>query len=109
MMNSRSLLSVLYAVQLFLVASGEAINPRHVVIKRLAATVSGASAVTPPPQAATSTSIPAATGTGIPPLSVISSGMPTRTSRAAVTTYTPGAQPPISGAPPLPTLATAGQ
>ncbi|KAF9542711.1 glycoside hydrolase/deacetylase, partial [Agrocybe pediades] len=50
---------------------------------------------------------PAATGTDIPALSLISSGMPTRTARAAATTHSPGAQLPISGAPKLPTLVTA--
>ncbi|KAI9440334.1 carbohydrate esterase family 4 protein [Lactarius indigo] len=40
---------------------------------------------------------------GVPPLSMISSGMPTGTSLPLASTYTPGATPPIPGVPPLPT------
>ncbi|KAH9000093.1 carbohydrate esterase family 4 protein [Lactarius akahatsu] len=40
---------------------------------------------------------------GVPPLSMISSGMPTGTSSPLASTYTPGATPPVPGAPPLPT------
>ncbi|KAF8261653.1 hypothetical protein EI94DRAFT_1605585 [Lactarius quietus] len=40
---------------------------------------------------------------GVPPLSMISSGMHTGTSSPLASTYTPGATPPIPGAPPLPT------
>ncbi|KAF8909291.1 hypothetical protein CPB84DRAFT_1499677 [Gymnopilus junonius] len=46
---------------------------------------------------------PLATFTGIPPLSVITSGMPTRNPIPDTTTYAAGATPPISGAPVLPT------
>jgi len=41
---------------------------------------------------------------GIPPLSAISSGMPTATPSPLFTSFAPGATPPVSGAPPLPTL-----
>ncbi|KAH9983935.1 hypothetical protein BJV77DRAFT_1040509 [Russula vinacea] len=48
-------------------------------------------------------STPVPTGpNGVPPLSLISSGMPTGTPSPVATTYTPGATPPISGAPVLP-------
>ena len=43
---------------------------------------------------------------GVPPLSLISSGMSTGTSSPLASTYTPGATPPIPGAPPLPTTCT---
>lgn len=46
---------------------------------------------------------PLATGTGIPPLEQISSGMPTRPAAFPTNVYNAGAQPPVSGAPPLPT------
>lgn len=49
------------------------------------------------------TTIPLATGTGIPPLANITSGMPTRVGLGAISTYSPGATPPISGVPTLPT------
>ena len=46
---------------------------------------------------------------GVPPLSLISSGMSTGTSSPLASTYTPGATPPISGAPPLPTRCTSSR
>ncbi|KAF9006049.1 hypothetical protein BDQ17DRAFT_1239435 [Cyathus striatus] len=52
---------------------------------------------------ATSTSIPLATGTTVPPLESLSMGMPTKAAGTATTTFTVGATPPISGAPVLPT------
>jgi hypothetical protein len=52
-------------------------------------------------------STPVPTGpNGVPPLSLISSGMPTGTPSPVATTYTPGATPPISGAPVLPAQCT---
>ena len=53
-----------------------------------------------PPSSATS--IPTGQN-GVPPLSLISSGMHTGTSSPLASTYKPGATPPIPGAPPLPT------
>ncbi|KAN0129844.1 glycoside hydrolase/deacetylase [Lactarius tabidus] len=54
--------------------------------------------------ASPSSATPVPTGqNGVPPLSMISSGMSTGTSSPLASTYTPGATPPISGAPPLPT------
>ena len=46
---------------------------------------------------------------GVPPLSLISSGMSTGTSSPLASTYTPGATPPIPGAPPLPTTCTSSR
>jgi hypothetical protein len=43
---------------------------------------------------------------GAPPLSLISSGMSTGVPSPVVSTYAPGATPPISGVPPLPTPCT---
>lgn len=45
-------------------------------------------------------------GTTIPPLSQITSGMPTPSTLPVTTTYSHGATPPISGAPTLPTPCT---
>ena len=42
------------------------------------------------------------TATNAPPLSAITSGMPTETPTTLFTTFAPGATPPIAGAPPLP-------
>lgn len=47
---------------------------------------------------------PLDTGTSIPPLANITLGMPTQAPLAISSTYAPGATPPISGAPVLPTL-----
>jgi len=52
---------------------------------------------------ATITTPPLATNTGVPPLSSITLGMATRPPPQFVNIYTPGATPPISGAPVLPT------
>ncbi|PPQ72315.1 hypothetical protein CVT26_007272 [Gymnopilus dilepis] len=62
----------------------------------------------PPPSTGTTNALPSgppplATFTGVPALSSIYSGMPTRTPEADTKTFTPGATPPISGAPALPT------
>ena len=54
-----------------------------------------------------SMSTPVPTGpNGVPPLSFISSGMPPGTPSPVVSTYAPGATPPISGAPALPAPCT---
>ncbi|KAF4593027.1 chitin deacetylase [Pleurotus pulmonarius] len=45
----------------------------------------------------------AATGTGVPPIESISSGMPTQATLPVSGTFTPGATPLVSGAPVLPT------
>lgn len=45
----------------------------------------------------------AAAGTGVPPIESISSGMPTQATLPVSGTFTPGATPPVSGAPVLPT------
>lgn len=80
--------------------------------------VSSLAPTTPTTQAAVSTSVttsatptgppPLATYTGVPPLANISSGMATRSPIPDTTTYLPGATPPISGAPVLPTALTLG-
>jgi hypothetical protein len=49
------------------------------------------------------TSVPVATGTGIPPLANITFGMPTQTTLPVTATFAAGASPPVSGAPALPT------
>ncbi|KAJ2932614.1 hypothetical protein H1R20_g4472, partial [Candolleomyces eurysporus] len=75
-----------------------------------AGTTTSGAVTTPVPGAATTTTSttptgppPLATGTGIPPLEQISSGMPTRPAAFPTSVYNAGAQPPVSGVPPLPT------
>jgi hypothetical protein len=51
-------------------------------------------------------SVPPGGQNGAPPLSLISSGMPSGTPSPLVSTYAAGATPPIPGAPPLPTPCT---
>jgi outer membrane biosynthesis protein TonB len=46
---------------------------------------------------------PAATGTEIPPIESVTSGMPTKPALFPTASYSAGAQPPVSGVPPLPT------
>ncbi|KAF8311474.1 glycoside hydrolase/deacetylase [Clavulina sp. PMI_390] len=53
----------------------------------------------------TLTTTPTPAVTGVPALASITSGMPTATPVSLFTTFTAGATPPISGAPPLPTIA----
>jgi hypothetical protein len=64
----------------------------------------GAPVVTPTPVVLTTTS--AATGTGLRPLSEISSGMATQSGLPLTATYTAGQAAKISGAPPLPSPCT---
>ena len=65
-----------------------------------AAAVSGSGSAVPP-------STLTATNPSIPPLSAIVSGMPSQATPQFTFTLTPGATPPFSGAPPLPTSAYA--
>ncbi|TFK39882.1 hypothetical protein BDQ12DRAFT_774314 [Crucibulum laeve] len=64
-----------------------------------------ASSVAAPGSVSATTTVPPplATGTEIPPLASISFGMATKAPLTDVDTYTAGATPPVSGAPPLPT------
>ncbi|KDR80627.1 hypothetical protein GALMADRAFT_240970 [Galerina marginata CBS 339.88] len=83
-LNSWALLSTLPGLAL---AKADPFNNRHAHLVRQAAT----------------TAPPLATFTGIPPLSSITMGMATRPPPQFVATHSPGATPPISGAPVLPT------
>src|SRR5258708_36687858 len=69
-------------------------------------TTSGASTVTSGASTAVTSSQPPSTstidGNSIPPLSEITSGMPAQGTVTPFTTFTAGATPPVSGAPPLP-------
>ncbi|KAF9218974.1 glycoside hydrolase/deacetylase [Gyrodon lividus] len=61
------------------------------------------SASSSPPSTASASPVPTTpVGTDIPPLSQITSGMPTPSTLPVTATYPPGATPPISGAPTLP-------
>ncbi|KAF8552420.1 hypothetical protein OG21DRAFT_128302 [Imleria badia] len=87
-------------------------NDRHVRLAKRQAVSSSSSSVSSVSASSTvsSTSSGSASpvpttpvGTTIPPLSQITSGMPTPTTLPVTTTYSHGATPPISGAPTLPT------
>jgi peptidoglycan/xylan/chitin deacetylase (PgdA/CDA1 family) len=60
---------------------------------------SGTTSATAPPGV---TTVPAAAGTGIPPLANITFGMPTQATLPVTATFAAGATPPVSGAPALP-------
>lgn len=70
-------------------------------------TTTSSSSGSAPASAGTTTSAPSAPqqpiGTSIPPLSQITSGMPSQSTLAPTKTFSAGATPPISGAPALPT------
>jgi len=82
-----------------LLGASNALNPRHVEIvhKRQAtkASASGASGTGV-------TIVQAATGTAVPPLDSITSGMPSHATLPLTATFTAGATPLVSGAPVLP-------
>ncbi|KAL0953727.1 hypothetical protein HGRIS_004918 [Hohenbuehelia grisea] len=67
------------------------------VVSASSAARPGASATAPP-----AAPPPLDTGTGVPPLASITSGMPTQATLAPTTSYPPGATPPVKGAPVLP-------
>ncbi|KAF7770372.1 CAZyme family CE4 [Agaricus bisporus var. burnettii] len=72
-------------------------SKKHVqVLKRQATTAP------PPPKPSTPTNVPTATASGIPPLSKITMGMPSAPTPVVTATFSAGAEPPIKGAPPLP-------
>ncbi|KAF9054495.1 hypothetical protein BJ165DRAFT_1337898 [Panaeolus papilionaceus] len=116
-------LALLSALQLSGVAA-DRINARHVYHARQAAppgssvpapppTTSTGAPPPPPPNSPSQSSLPTLTptttgpppldtGTTIHPLANITSGMPTKAPPMVTAIYTPGAKPPLSGAPPLP-------
>jgi hypothetical protein len=101
------------------IGAGHAAHAHHVA--RQVAAVGGSSASVPAAGAVTTNAAAAptpvvltttafTTGTAIPPLSLISSGMASESSLPLTATYTPGAHPPkVSGAPPLPATCTSAR
>ncbi|KDQ19200.1 carbohydrate esterase family 4 protein [Botryobasidium botryosum FD-172 SS1] len=81
---------------------GPAQGQRHRdYVQRRQAAPTGTTNAAPTPAAPAPTALTPATE--IPPLAQITSGAPTQATEAMFTTFTAGATPPISGAPPLPT------
>ncbi|KAL0947857.1 hypothetical protein HGRIS_010494 [Hohenbuehelia grisea] len=115
-MRFYSIPAALCVLSLPVFAHADNLKARHERIAHKRQTTSpppGSSGAAPPPGATPSSSGPPPpatftaldTGTGIPPLSSITSGMPTQATLAPSVTFTPGASPPVSGAPPLPSRA----
>ena len=107
------ILAVLSASVLAVSAHGEHPYARHAHMARQAPppskpTQSSSSSAPSPPSGATPApgAPPPAGGAGVPPLSQLTSGMPTGTSLPLAATFTPGAVPSYSGAPPLPSHCT---
>lgn len=96
-------------VTLFTIASAHDLHGHHARIamkRQVSSSVSASSAVSSSPTSSAAsmiTTTPLGAGTDIPPLSSIVSGAAPEATASLTATYSPGSQPPISGAPPIPT------